>query len=276
MIEIKSKLHGPILVSFYSDHVWKNAAKRFGKQAHKSNFFQKIFIYQKRDLNFDLYNIPNDFPIKHPKGYGLWIWKPMILLDLMEKMPTNSIIVYADIGCEFNNSVQAASRFQEYLNLVKTYGNLAFELPHKENDWTSSYTLDGLASDQNRQSPQIAATVFMLKNDASNQNFIRSWLETMSKNQFTFLIGSQVFDESQNLSTHNHRYDQSVLSILWKKNRLFSISDETYHAPKWGRNGTSYPIWASRNKSRVTRGRYKVFRILDILILKFQNFVLTF
>ena len=43
-----------------------------------------------------------------------------------------------------------------------------------------------------------------------------------------------------------HRHDQSIFSLIAKKNNFFVIPDETYWNPDWNVSGKNYPIWATR------------------------------
>ena len=82
-----------------------NTLTRLYHQAAKSGYFDTISIY-------DQNNTPGiqdhvDFIKSHPRGFGYWIWKPMVILDVMNKASPNDIIIYADAGCSIYNTEDA-------------------------------------------------------------------------------------------------------------------------------------------------------------------------
>ena len=49
-----------------------------------------------------------------------------------------------------------------------------------------------------------------------------------------------------------HRNDQSILSLLFKKNNCFYIKDETDFSPNWI-DGKVFPIWVMRNRYGINK-----------------------
>ena len=89
----------------------------------------------------------------------------------MSKFPEVDLILYMDIGCEFNSTSNAIARFYEYCNLALNTEGQAFELAQFEKDWTSSVTLIRLEEfmPENRQ---IASTILTIKSNQEGKRFI--------------------------------------------------------------------------------------------------------
>ena len=62
-----------------------------------------------------------------------------------------------------------------------------------------------------------------------------------------------------------HRHDQSIFSLIAKKNNFFVIPDETYWNPDWNVSGKNYPIWATRLRPWILL-QEKIVRLLKIKI----------
>jgi hypothetical protein len=119
---------------------------------------------------------------------------------------------------------------------------LTFQSSFKECEYTKGDVLHELDFTRPEQldSNQIMATIIIIKNTNKTQQFINTWYETMRKNNY-----SMCDDTPSIVSNHNkfidHRHDQSVFSVLVKKNKIQYIPDETFNNPK-------SPIQATRIK----------------------------
>ncbi len=193
---------------------YTNALARIEGQAKQSGYFDTVFIY-------DQTNTPgiqehNDFINSHRRGYGYWIWKPMVILDVMNKTALNDIIIYADAGCSIYNTEKAKTLFASYMDLVeKAPYRISFELPLKEHTWCKGDLLDlfQIRDTPYASSNQLCATSLLLKNTPENKAFMEEWLSMMSD--------YHNIDDSPSISPNHpsfkeHRHDQSVHSILKK------------------------------------------------------------
>ena len=76
------------------------------------------------------HNIPefiskhSDFIKLNPYGYGLFIWKPKVVLDTLNSLSDNDILVYSDAGGSLNKN--GLERFNEYLDILKKVDMIAF------------------------------------------------------------------------------------------------------------------------------------------------------
>ncbi len=49
-------------------------------------------------------------------GYGFWMWKPMIIYDMLHKLNDGDILLYADAGCHINKN--GIDRYNEYIDVL--------------------------------------------------------------------------------------------------------------------------------------------------------------
>src|SRR5687768_4260813 len=43
----------------------------------------------------------NKVILDQPRGSGLWLWKPFIILDTLQRAKEGETVIYADVGVEF-------------------------------------------------------------------------------------------------------------------------------------------------------------------------------
>ena len=258
------------LVTFGSGKTWYPALQRLKHQAIRSKRFGKIFLYDENDLNFNLTENDFDFYKSNPRGYGMWIWKALIIRNMLSMYPDCEIVLYLDSGCEINSSTNALEKLDSYIATVRQDGGLAFELPFVEENWTSDFVIDDMKARDLALTRQLAGGIFFIKNSISYHSFLNSWITWMKKDNFKYLTGSKI-NSSSNSTFHEHRFDQSIFSILWKKSRFPILPDESFWAPNWSTNGKDYPIWSTRSKLRFSFASNRFFlflyRVLRISLL---------
>jgi hypothetical protein len=261
-MEIVEVNQSPVyLVTFGSGKTWYPAVQRLKHQAIRSKRFGKIVLYDEKDLNFNLTENDFDFYQSNPRGYGMWIWKPLIIRDMLNMYPECEIVLYLDSGCEINSSPAALEKFDSYIATVRQNGGIAFELPFIEENWTSDFVIEDMEARDLALTRQLAGGIFFIKNSISYHTFLDSWITWMKRDNFKYLTGSK-FNSSSNHTFHEHRFDQSIFSILWKKNGFTILPDESFWASDWKLNGKDYPIWSTRNRLRFSYASNRFFLLI--------------
>ena len=69
------------------------------KTAYEKGKADKVFEYHPIDLTEIKKRYPEHFKIK--RGYGLWFWKPFLILKAMEQMADGDYLFYCDSGAVF-------------------------------------------------------------------------------------------------------------------------------------------------------------------------------
>jgi len=193
----------------------KASARRISAQAEKF-FFNKIIVANLEYLKINCekeYKNNIKFISKNKKGLGFWIWKPILIQHVLKTSPENSIIFYADCGCEFSSS--GHSSLEYYFKEASKKNSIFFKLPYHEAEWTKADLLShkrvNLRNADNFN--QIQSTFFFLKNIKKNRDLVKEWYEISCESNYHYLD-----DTPSIINNHSdfkaHRHDQSILSCL--------------------------------------------------------------
>lgn len=256
-----------ILVTFGSGSTWKWATQRLTRQARKSHKFDLMLIYNEHDV-FAIDPEFRDFLKQYPKGFGLWKWKPLIIQETTRMYPGLQLLVYLDAGCEINSSYQALSRFDEYVSIAENEGALAFELPLLEKNWSHPSLLEKFKV--HPEDKQIAGGILFFMNSELTKSVVDDWRIWMNKERSKYLIGDSATGPVSS-DFNQHRYDQSIISVLWRKYNLSTLADETYWGPDWSNNGNRFPIWATRNKLPISYNSNSILTMVFRVLVKIYS-----
>ena len=235
-MKFKSSKKKIYLCSFSSPDLEKSRV-RFLKQAKKIDIYKKIKIYNFSDLDeFTKKNIKYYLNKGNYKGYGYYCWKPYIVNDFLKRVPKNSIIQYLDIGfhinpqgikklkyyiklCEKKNFINFMYKKSNFKKLKKFRQQLYYEYQFSKRDLWEKFKIN--ENDKILRSGQILAGCFFIKKNKYTSNIINDWLK-LSK------IRNLIDDnKSKNIELKKfiqHRHDQSILSLLCKKNKTHTLS----------------------------------------------------
>jgi hypothetical protein len=221
----------------------KFAAKRLISQAKKTKIFDQVILgnlnYLKKNC-FNEYKLNINFISRNKKGLGYWIWKPILLKCIFENSPKNSIILYADSGCEF--SEYGYTSLLDYFNLTKKKNSIFFTLPYHEAEYSKSdlFAHNSIKINNPDCLNSYAATFFFLKNTSINLNFIREWLSIAKDNNYHYLNDSESIIKNHP-DFKQHRHDQSIMSCLVHKYKLNKIIFN-YHSNNMLIKYSNYPL----------------------------------
>ena len=253
------------LCSFASSDL-DRSVKRFKKQANELNVYEKINIYRPKNLSNELKEKVNKLlKIGKKRLYAYAIWKPDIILDNLNKIPDNSILHYADIGCHFN--LKGIDRLKEYFTITDKHSMLTFEYSrpkekfglmdykfqqYPEYKYTKADLINyfGLNFDSSIiNTPQIWSGSFFVKKCDFILNLLNSWKKVFDQ--------INLIDDSDSVLTNHkefyeNRHDQSALSIICKKNNIFSLSVlecewVEFNGKRIWTHLNNYPILAKRD-----------------------------
>lgn len=237
----------PIYFVTFADSRLYRTLDRIKKQAEALGIFDGIFINNENTLEKSYSETLKKWANKHMRGYGLWIWKPQVVLEALKKIPDNAILVYADAGCTLN--LEGMNRFKQYVKMVKEHSThrLAFELTTlREEMFTTEYVLQALNfhEPEKRKTDQLLATTFLIQKTHTNISFIESW-NNIVKMPHMLTGGLHIPCCS---FYRDHRHDQSIWSILNKSmGGACILHDETYFEDGFEKN-KHFPIHATRLK----------------------------
>ena len=262
-----------ILVAFYSLDL-KKSADRLKKQAVNSNYYDEIRIFNPKDFDDKMSYKYNELrKRKKNRGFGYWFWKPLFLKKILNEINTNDIIHYVDIGCNIQNK---NNRFHQYLDFLISQDlwilpfqyhlenliyddNIKFE-KREEFKYTKADLFDYfncLKNNNITNTPQYWSGSFFLRKKNETLYFLNDWIEVFEK-RFDLIDDTE--SKLKNFDGFlENRHDQSVFSILCKKNNVRSLSayecewGEKNNTRCWDHNYNN-PILAKRDL------RYNLFK----------------
>ena len=222
---------------------WHRTVNTLCQEVRELGIFDSVQGFTEADLDPDI----RKYCDTHSKGYGYWIWKPVICAKRLETATDEDVFVYADAGCVFNPPAMA--RIQEYADIVTSSprGILGFQMPpHEEIQWTKRELLRRFQCEQRMDilySPQVEATAFVFTKRAMSLINTWSYIATESPLHIDNALTLPQFSQFR-----EHRNDQSIFSLLMKLSGGHILGWETWC---WGESVNEYkhhPIWEMRRK----------------------------
>lgn len=93
---------GPVFVTYGSGRFSKAAAELI-RSAERTGVFEEVLLYQEIDvLSFNLSADAREV-MALPRGGGYWLWKPLIIEDVLNHLQYGDTLLYADAGCKLKN-----------------------------------------------------------------------------------------------------------------------------------------------------------------------------
>ena len=256
-----------ILLSFATLDL-NRSIERFKKQAILSNYYDQINVITPPTLS-DENKKKNNYYLKLGKkrGYAYWYWKPLILLDMLNKVNNGDIVHYLDIGFHINKTL--SNKFNHYLEILdkdnrsllpfqyfppKNINSSGVDFPERDEfKYTKSDLLDyfGKISDKSiTHTAQFSAGNIFFKKSEETIKFLNNWIDVFEK-RFDLIDDTPSKIENFNMFVEN-RHDQSVFSILCKINLFESLSAYEFD---WGEKNQKrtwdhiidYPFLAKRD-----------------------------
>ncbi len=212
------------------------AARSLANDACKCGFFKDIFLYSDfpqppKRLHKNVKNrIPDwsdtdlHFIENNPHGFGYWLWKPIIINSVLNSMNDGEILVYLDGGCEI--SPLGTRRLLYYIEICDNDGGLFFHLGHREDMFTKNELFEYLNTpEEQKKSPQIQATIFLIKNCQDTRAWAEKWL-ALARFDSMRLLTDEKSALKQSSRFIEHRHDQSILSLTVKQSKFSVIPAE--------------------------------------------------
>lgn len=259
------------LISFGSGIVGVNRALlRLERQVKQFPLIDECEIFGSDDLGENFKQLFGDLVKSHPKGYGLWAWKPYFILQELKKLSKGDVLVYVDAGVEINP--KGLARFSDYLDYVSRQSILLFSQSLQNRFWTKS---DGrlVTFDEHYFRNQLVGSVSIYRADEKSLKFVEEWLMRCQEEGGTLLM-DPVSSDLQSKGFMSHRHDQSVLSRVAYEQSVPTIPDETYFDP-WAR-GKSMPLLALRNKQTGLSWLFTAFHLPKSIFRIWQYLTLFF
>lgn len=173
------------------------------------------FILNYRKSHIDVKFFDKNREIFNEKvGAGMWVWKPYVILRTLESAPEGSIVLYLDSAFKIRKPVP---RFLDQL------GDKDIMLVQDQDRLNGAYVkgdtfhLMNCMEDSCRQSSHIWSALIVIRNSPQSRKIIKQWLEACENIEILSGTGMKYVPNFPEYKWHH--YDQSVLSLVYYKNR---------------------------------------------------------
>jgi len=238
-------MHSALHFATFADTRGKFETLRVVSEA--ATFIDPLRMYPFNETNLEGIEHYAEFIKNNKRGYGYWIWKPLVVRHAFKKMNLGDVLLYCDAGCSLN--AKGAARLQDYVNMAQTSpsGIVSFQMPHLDKHWCKSSLvkhLSEMGAERHAETGQLMATVFFIRKSEKNMRLVEKWLEIVS-------MFWTIEDSPSNVPNFDgfqeHRHDQAVWGLLRKCVGTEILEDET-----WGNFSSAqmkmFPIWATRRR----------------------------
>lgn len=212
----------------YADEKFAETQKFHVKMAKKHGGFDTVIAYGKDMLDEEFKERNKDI-LALPRG-GYWIWKPHIINMTLERMEENDYLFYVDAGAVILHPVKklisVMEKNKDDIMVFAVYGRTEEEYTKRD-----VFTYFSYETEECLNSDQIMSGFILIKKNAKTVKIFREW-ETACEHSNLLLDGENTISEGKiNYPRFKeHRHDQSILSVLLKKNGV-----EPYRDPsQWG------------------------------------------
>lgn len=235
----------------YANETYRNTQQFNSWTGKNIAKFDRVIEYSDKDIDEVFYK-ENKEILDTKRGNGLWLWKPYIIAKTLEIVSEDDIIFYCDAGAFF---------FREPKELWKIMEQIDFwisEVPLIEEQFTKKMVLNKFDEKKVfRKENQFQACFQAVRKTERNIRIIQEWLDACKDKN---LLAPPNTMESEDECFISHREDQSLLSLILKKNGINAHQDPTQYSrfPDFYWNHLGDKVVRARND----KIEYKPFIIL--------------
>jgi len=236
------------LLSFASRR-YAGSLARLRAEAAAVGRFTSVRTLDERSLSASYWLEHAETVRRHPRGYGLWTWKPHVIGQRLADLPAGELLLYCDAGCSLN--AEGLPRLEEYLALAADHpaGLLGFSLDGSAIRWIKRRALVAFGCDTAdfHRLPMIMAGALVLRSSPAASAFVAEWAARMAD---LSLVDDSPSPGGEHPEFRGHRHDQSIFTILAHQRGVATISDETWWPGEWDAK-RAFPIHARRWRQRL-------------------------
>ncbi len=205
-----------------------NSAMSLINQIKQLEIFNEILFYTAQDLMNDkeFWDKHGNFIMNNKRGFGYWIWKPYLIMKTMEKLNEGDILLYLDSECKI--VLEEKQYLLKYLDIVKKNKILYFYSPNNIvglpeitlNKMDLIYKLNMQDNYNALYSHQFGGGIQLI--------YVCKEIYNLQKSIYNYICEDYHYvDDTQSIipnhpNFYEHRHDQSLFSLLIKKNNLIS------------------------------------------------------
>ena len=199
-----------------SNHRFTESRLRLNESARRFGI-DNINSYDFETIRSTVFYTENKNILDAPKGVGYWLWKPYIILETMRKLEEGDVVVYSDCGIELIAPIDPLIRIckEEQPVVLFANGNLVNSM------WTKRDCFILMDCDHKKywRANQCDAAFSLFRKSPQAIQFLNEWLQYGRDERI--ITGRPNTLGKKNLPDFiEHRWDQSILSLLAAKHRF--------------------------------------------------------
>ena len=218
----------------------------YGSQLENSETAMKFPVIT-QSLRADQHDLDRDFQEKHAgllrqrRGAGYWIWKAQLIKQVLRDMPDGDVVFYTDAGMNFIADPTPLVRLTDTQPVVGFYMD-----DQMEGMWTKRDVFKALNADGMRFNKQMIGAFFLARAGAEAKFFVDEWLKLVTQ---PHLVDDSPSVEPNFPEFRDHRHDQSILSLLYRRLGYTPFPDPS----QWGNDNPhrEYPQIFFHHRRRV-------------------------
>jgi len=208
-----------------SNLYYKQVRDYLAESAKCCGGFDRVLCYDVDSMIDEDFKKANAQILGEKRGAGLWLWKVYFIEKAFrEECKDGDILFYCDAASYFFRSAKPL------LDSIKQ-DMFAVNVPYKEEEYTKreAFEILGLHGDNYEKTRQFHASFMGFKKNSFTERFINEWL-TLCQNKE--LLCGLLDKYKQTANFIDHRFDQSIFSLLCKKYKIKPSPDPS----QWGIN----------------------------------------
>ncbi|MBV9549259.1 MAG: hypothetical protein JO256_06245 [Alphaproteobacteria bacterium] len=148
------------------------------------------------------------------RGAGYWLWKPYFILKVLEQAREGDWVVYIDSGARLRSSPR---QLYEKVGCAEV---ILFQNDYANGAWCKrdAFALMDVDDPEAHDQQQLDASIVLVRNSAISRQFVGTWLKYCQDARLLTDIPNSC--GKPNLPEFvDHRHDQSILSLLFWRER---------------------------------------------------------
>jgi hypothetical protein len=189
---------------------------RIIKQVEEFNMFDEIVSYD--ETMIESFIRKHYTWITHTPKFGMFIWKPHIILKTLESARDNDVIVYCDAGIHAN--AKGIERFKYYLDQLKDKDIVVFSTSDMyvaqdfvKADAVAHYNPEFFYENDT----MVYAGIMIVKKTANTTRMIQEWLDLCEN--YHFLDSSPSFEYMERSTFKGNDKDNGLFNLVLSKYR---------------------------------------------------------
>ena len=223
-----------VVLTNLSNKLYESSRFQLNDSAKKHGV-SHINSYDFEELKSTSFYKNNQHILDQPRGIGYWCWKPYIILEAMKSLSDGDVVIYSDCGIEIIENLDPLISICHDKHPVLLFGNSNF----KNSAWTKRDCFVIMNCDTPKYSKglQCDAAFGLFRKSTIATTFLEEWLRYCCDER---VVGDlpNTCGKKNYWGYQNHRWDQSVLSLLAIKysielHRMPSQFGNHYKAPEF-------------------------------------------